>query len=207
MKSLIIETTTEEGLTAISSFQEILYQGDIPKGFQQSRYLIPEIERGLKSTGLSLKDLSFIAVGVGPGSYTGIRVGAMVAKTFSWVTGVPLVPISYLEGIAPLEDGPFIAALDAKISGVYALFGEKKEGGITFLGPPQVISLENLPEGYTIYTPHAAALAKKCRSRIFIERFADISLLVKTACDRFAQGVTANDRTLELQYLREWCPS
>lgn len=212
MKSLLIETSTEEGICALYSHYEELFYSELLKGFQHSRFLIAEIERGFLKEKISLKDLSFIAIGAGPGSYTGIRVGAMTAKTLSWASKVPLVPITYLEGIAPLEDGPFFAALDAKISGAYVLFGVKKGELIEYAIAPEVLSLEALSLRASgtiqVVSPHAKILEKKWHDKQlkgevqWIERGADSSLLIKRAADRFQQGMIASDRTLELLYLR-----
>lgn len=213
MKSLLIETSTEEGLSSIYSYKVPLFQSNI-KGFQHSRTLMKEIDRGLKSTNLSISDLSFIAVGVGPGSYTGLRVGVMVAKTFSFATKVPIVAISSLEGIVPLVDGPFAAALDAKISGVYVLFGEKKGDQVHYRGPIEVLSLEALSEcvqeRIPIISPHAFQLEKKWKEKNlkedaqFVEGVINPQYLIEKACARFENQEIANDRTLNIRYLREW---
>jgi tRNA threonylcarbamoyladenosine biosynthesis protein TsaB len=62
--------------------------------------LLPNIEELLASLALKPKDLQAIAVGKGPGSYTGVRIGVTAAKTFAWSIGLPLIAISSLEAMA-----------------------------------------------------------------------------------------------------------
>jgi tRNA threonylcarbamoyladenosine biosynthesis protein TsaB len=62
--------------------------------------LLPNIEELLTSLALKPKDLQAIAVGKGPGSYTGVRIGVTAAKTFAWSIGLPLIAISSLEAMA-----------------------------------------------------------------------------------------------------------
>jgi tRNA threonylcarbamoyladenosine biosynthesis protein TsaB len=62
--------------------------------------LLPNIEALLASVALKPKDLQAIAIGRGPGSYTGVRIGVTAAKTFAWSIGLPLIAISSLEAMA-----------------------------------------------------------------------------------------------------------
>lgn len=65
-----------------------------------SVYLMPAIEEALNQAGLSLGALQGIAVGKGPGSYTGVRIGITVAKTMAWTLKLPVAGVSSLEALA-----------------------------------------------------------------------------------------------------------
>ncbi len=65
-----------------------------------SRRLLGEMDSLLRNNGLTLGDLTAFAVGLGPGSFTGVRVGVTTAKTLAQVTGKPLVGISSLDAYA-----------------------------------------------------------------------------------------------------------
>jgi tRNA threonylcarbamoyladenosine biosynthesis protein TsaB len=65
-----------------------------------SIHLIPSIQQLLESAGLHPRELDAFAVGVGPGSYTGVRIGVTVAKTLAWTHGMALLGVSSLEALA-----------------------------------------------------------------------------------------------------------
>lgn len=99
--------------------------------------LIEHIEQGLKDQDLTLKDLSLISVGLGPGSFTGLRVGLAVAKGLSRVSGAPIIGVSTLASMAYAmhSKGPTWAAIDARRREVYAGLYQRDERG-------QLITLE-----------------------------------------------------------------
>lgn len=66
----------------------------IPRG--HSRLLQPTLASVLKTSGLTVKDVTGVAVGMGPGSYTGVRLGVTTAKAMALTLGVPLIPVSTL---------------------------------------------------------------------------------------------------------------
>ena len=78
-----------------------------------SRRLLGEVDGLLAGEGLALADVSAIAVGIGPGSFTGVRVGVTTAKTLAQVTGKPLVGVPTLDAYAWGwgEDGPTLVVL------------------------------------------------------------------------------------------------
>lgn len=96
--------------------------------------LLEHIEQGLLDQELTLKDISLIAVGLGPGSFTGLRVGLAVAKGLSRVSGAPIVGVSTLAAMAyamqtPHAQGPTWAAIDARRREIYAGLYQRDEQG------------------------------------------------------------------------------
>ncbi len=165
MDVLIIETSTERGIVAFYRHGERVFFEELPFGYRSSRLLLPSIERGFEELGIKPKDLTYIAVGVGPGSYTGMRLGAIVAKTLAFACDIPLVGVCSLNGFLPKKECKFAAIVDAKISGAYVLIGEKLGDQATYYSTPEVYILERLKkklEGITtLVTPHATTLQAK----------------------------------------------
>ncbi len=106
MLTLLIETSTERGLIALFDETTALFQVDLPFGYNNSKYLLPMLKQELKESSHTLDQIALVAVGIGPGSYTGIRIGATVAKTLSFAQKLPLIGICSLEGFIPNRDGP-----------------------------------------------------------------------------------------------------
>ena len=90
-----------------------------------SRRLMGEIDSLLTRNGLALPDLTAFAVGLGPGSFTGVRVGVTTAKTLAQVMGKPLVGVGTLDAYAavwmtPGDDGSLVPVLPSRRGEVYA---------------------------------------------------------------------------------------
>ena len=87
-----------------------------------SESLIPVVDKLLKKHALSLTDIGCLAVGIGPGSFTGLRVGVMSAKIICYLTNIPLVGISSLEAIAfgaSCSEERVAVTLDARKNQIY----------------------------------------------------------------------------------------
>lgn len=146
MYSLLIETSSERGLVAVLNKNEVLFSEELPFGLQNSKYLIPAIQKGLQETSLTIPNLSFIGVGIGPGSYTGMRIGFMTAKTLAYACNIPLVSLSSLQTYAYTGQEPFAVIVDAKISGVYLIKGLYSNHHVKWLSDPCVCPLDQLSE-------------------------------------------------------------
>ena len=95
-----------------------------------SRRLLGEVDGLLIRNGLTLADMTAFAVGLGPGSFTGVRVGVTTAKTLAQVTGKPLVGVGTLDAYALVLqklDCPFLPILPSRRGEVYAALYEHGE--------------------------------------------------------------------------------
>ncbi|PYI52913.1 tRNA (adenosine(37)-N6)-threonylcarbamoyltransferase complex dimerization subunit type 1 TsaB [Paenibacillus flagellatus] len=97
---LAIDTSTAALTVALASGGRIVAERSSRAERNHSIKLLPEIEAMLKEAGVAPSDLDAVAVGTGPGSYTGVRIGVTVAKTFAWSLGIPVVGVSGLEALA-----------------------------------------------------------------------------------------------------------
>jgi len=143
-----VDTTTPSGSVALlrgpSLFAEI--NQDSPATF--SERLLPAIRFLLESNELSIQDVEGFAVAVGPGSFTGIRIGLSTIKSFAYPSGKPIVPVSTLEALARKIQHPknrlICPLLDAKKNEVYAALFESKAGGLQELIPQGAYSPDAL---------------------------------------------------------------
>ncbi|UQZ88748.1 tRNA (adenosine(37)-N6)-threonylcarbamoyltransferase complex dimerization subunit type 1 TsaB [Deltaproteobacteria bacterium Smac51] len=132
---------------------DILVEFELEGGPSHSQILPPQIEALLKSAGLSPVELDLLAVGRGPGSFTGLRTGLSLAKGLAMGAGRPLMGISTLETLAAsmiFEEGAALAApvIDARHLEIFtALYRASKAGGLDLecLLPPQPVS----PAGFS----------------------------------------------------------
>jgi tRNA threonylcarbamoyladenosine biosynthesis protein TsaB len=101
MNVLALDTSSDCSVVAVSADGRVTEDNGARAG--DSRHgdvLLPRIEAQLKSAGLTLGQLQLIAVGLGPGSFTGLRVGLATAKGLALATGLPLRGVSSVEVLA-----------------------------------------------------------------------------------------------------------
>ena len=125
MKILALETSAKAVSAAVSENGRILASGYQDTGLTHSRTLMPIVEHILKNTDLKLSDMDAIAVAVGPGSFTGLRIGAATAKGFALALDKPIVAVPTLDALAynVFETNKFICPImDARRNQVYAAF-------------------------------------------------------------------------------------
>ena len=99
-KLLAIETTGLRGSVACADGGKLLTSELLRSDQRSAQSLIPAIESILKSRGWAPADLGGVAVAVGPGSFTGLRVGVTTAKVLAWACGAALYGIDSLEAAA-----------------------------------------------------------------------------------------------------------
>src|SRR5262245_30595979 len=98
---LIIETATQRGLVALCNDSQVLATEEFPVGLGESGRLEPALDVLFQKLRAAPRDLEYVAVGIGPGSYTGIRVGVSASKALSFALQIPLVGISTLRAFVP----------------------------------------------------------------------------------------------------------
>ena len=136
MKSLLIDTSTNTNFLALSDEGEIVSFKILEGQKNLSERIFIELGALLKEGGISLQDLAYIAAGIGPGSYMGMRTAATIAQTFSFASNIPLIefysPLAYL----PDQDGTFAFIGDGKMGQLFVFKGEKKGLVLENIKPP-----------------------------------------------------------------------
>src|SRR5712671_1633891 len=98
--TLAIETSGPLGSVAVIEAGQVLGEETLELGRQHGQSLIPTIGRVLADSGKKARDCQLVAVSVGPGSYTGLRVGVVCAKTLAYVANCRLAAVDTLQSIA-----------------------------------------------------------------------------------------------------------
>jgi tRNA threonylcarbamoyladenosine biosynthesis protein TsaB len=102
--------------------------------------LLPLVEQALAQAGLAWGDVDRLAVGVGPGGFTGLRIGIATARALAQSNGLPLVPVGSLAALAAGAEGTVAAVLDARRGEVFAGVWEAGRE----LMPPAALAPEEL---------------------------------------------------------------
>ena len=134
MKLLAFDTSTETLSIAVGGGAHApVLEHTAAGGPQASAALIPAVQALLAQAGLALGQLSAIAFGRGPGSFTGLRTAAAVAQGLGFGAGVPVLPIDTLLAVAEEAHGArgatrLVAVLDARMDQVYWAAYERVDG-------------------------------------------------------------------------------
>lgn len=125
MRVLSIDTATESASVAVIEENKLLCEININHKLQHSVILMEEIDKALSYLKMSLDDIDGYVLSKGPGSFTGLRIGAAVIKGLSQGSGKPFIAVSSLDGLANslnFADGIIISIIDALRDKVYARF-------------------------------------------------------------------------------------
>ena len=148
MNILSISTSSDICSVCVGNETHIQKENYIRNARTHSEHLMPLIEQTLKDCQLDLKDIDYFACDIGPGSFTGIRIGIATVKAIAQITGKPICAISSLEGLAYAIEKPstWIASLvDARNDQVYAGLWDDKHQAIDELMADDIhIVLEKL---------------------------------------------------------------
>ena len=128
---LAIDTSTHRAAVALARPGDPVRSAPPDPGRRHGRELIPSIAALLEAEGLTVADLGAVAVGLGPGSYTGLRIGLTAAKCLAFAAGKPLIALDSLEAIArnaPETCRNVAVAVDAQRGDAYVAEFAREDG-------------------------------------------------------------------------------
>ena len=145
MKVLSIETSSKICSVAILEDTKLVKKIELNNGLTHSESLMPLIKQILEETNLTLSQMDLLVCDIGPGSFTGIRIGVATVKAFSGSLDIPAVGISSLEGLAYSikKDGLICSIIDCKNDNCYYAVYQLENGQYTLLESPKADSVEN----------------------------------------------------------------
>ena len=122
--NLLIDTSDKYLTVGISLNNKIVYSTSFEAWQRQSEFLVVEINKALKDVNIELKDIDTIVCGLGPGSYTGVRIALTFAKVLASTTNVKIKTISSL-AILGSRDISFVALINARSNRSYIAIYDK----------------------------------------------------------------------------------
>jgi tRNA threonylcarbamoyl adenosine modification protein YeaZ len=187
---LAFDTATPAVTVALHDGAKIVATESAVDARRHGELLAPFIDRALRSAGAGRGDLTAIAVGTGPGPYTGLRAGLVTARVLGSALRIPVDGICTLDIIAAAvcsQSGEFLVATDARRKELYwarySAAGER-------LGGPQACPASDLPAGLPV-AGEGALLYPDLAAEPIAPRYPDASGLAALASKRIASGTPA----------------
>jgi tRNA threonylcarbamoyladenosine biosynthesis protein TsaB len=141
MNLLAIETSTEGCSVALLTGTDLIVRSEIAPR-RHAELLLPMCEAVLAEAGVPRRALDAIAVGRGPGAFTGVRLAISAAQGIALALDLPVIPVSSLAALAldaPVDGTPVLAVIDARMSEIYAgTFRRSGDGLVEPIGSESV---------------------------------------------------------------------
>lgn len=217
MLILALDTATEKGSLALVAADRVLMEYALESHGTYLTRLMPGVAALFTTTGHAPADLAAVAVSLGPGNFTGLRIGLATAKTLAWSLNCPLVPVPTMEVLAaqfPFHPHPIGVVMDAKRGEVFwGLFSCPEDQPQMLEGPlrlPVADLPDRLPVPLLLTGPGLSAYSEVLTPQLSPEialappemRWPRAPILARLARQRLKQGQTANPAQLVPTYLR-----
>ncbi len=189
MLILGIETSTRTGSVAVLSEKGVVAQYSLNIEVTHSERLMSTVDRVLKDTGHAIRDFDGFAVAIGPGSFTGLRIGISTVKGLALATEKPIAAVPTLQALAwnvPYAKHRVCPVLDARKNEVYAALYKWEGRALVQTMPECTISIIDLAAtlpGSLVFTGEASLLYRTVIEGQFGDRacFAPVSAILPSA--------------------------
>ncbi len=219
MPVLSLETSTLVSSVALTTEEALVAEITLQTKLTHSERLMPHISIILEMADMTPKDLSAIAISIGPGSFTGLRIGLATAKALAYALQIPVIGVPTLDALAfgCLQPGLCLSPmLDAQKGNVYQAVFEEAEGRLRRMIDTRVISCKaaldelsqfNRPvvlmgEGAILYRQEIAEAGKNlvlAPPQLIIPRAGSVGFLGQ---QMLAGGIRQDVMTMEPLYIR-----
>ncbi len=219
MLILSFDSTAKAASVALTEDTRLLGTTVIDNGLTHSELLLPMAEHLLRENGKGFDDVALYACNVGPGSFTGVRIGVSLVKGLAFGRDIPVAPVSTLESLAenalPL-DGILCPVMDARRGQFYNALFRCENGELVRLTPDRAIAgdelIREIAECYSglpirvlgdgaailLAMPGTEALLPVPELLMRENAYSTARVAYRMACD----GNTVTDRELQPLYLR-----
>ncbi len=213
---LALESSALTASVAVCDGERLLGEYTLNNGNTHSETLLPMVESLLKFLKLSVSDVDLFACSVGPGSFTGIRIGVATLKGLAFSAQKPCVGVSTLEAMAynlSVPNGLICPVMNARRKQVYTALFREKDGGLERLMPDSAISIEELDkllsrydepvylvgDGYDITVQNLSHPVGNTPQRL---RYQSAASVAKAAWLAYQSGEYTSDAEISPIYLR-----
>ena len=219
MITLAFDSTAKAASVAVCDGEKLLALYNLDNGLTQSELLLPMAENMLKSLNLTFGDVELLACAVGPGSFTGVRIGVALVKGIAFGKGIPCVEVSTLDELAENLrglSGIIVPCMDARRQQVYTATYRGRDGELEKLTEDRAMAISELAEELRAYNEpiylsgDGYAVAKRGLEAAGIKVEATPELLItenaysvaRIAVRKYEKGEYTTDLEIAPTYLR-----
>ena len=226
MKILAIDTSSKICSVAVLENDDVIIEKHIDNELTHSQKLMPMIDEILKECNLKLSDFGLLACCVGPGSFTGVRIGVSTVKAFCDVTNIPVCGVNSLESLAcntlnsNIYDNTDIicSLIDAKNDNVYCGIYQKDNNGLNQLEDLYAKNINEVLEILKKYSSssilfvgdgaiaHKYTILQQFSKTTFVEKELNSQTAIsvgKIAFDKYNKGNYGDSNSITPLYLRK----
>jgi len=214
LKILALDTSSEHCSAALLLDGQILQRLELA-GQRHSQLLLPMVRSLLDEAGVALVALDGIAVAVGPGSFTGLRIAVSAGQGLAFGADLPVAGVGTLEALAwGLDAATAVACIDARMGEVYFAACRREAGRLVTLVGPVVARPEALPDlpagpvvgGGNAFARHTAALQARwpdAFQQVRSDAVTEARHVAAVAASRHPEGFRDTPGTLLPVYVRD----
>ncbi len=160
MRILAVDTSTNVASAAILEDQVIIGEYNCNRGKTHSQRLMPMVQHLMETTGLSVNDIDAFSASIGPGSFTGLRIGVTTIKAMAFAAEKPVISVHTLDALAynlPFAENLICPMIDARnnqvFTAIYRFIGDKLERLTDYMGIPvtELADILRKMEGDTVF--------------------------------------------------------
>jgi len=149
MKILAVDTSSVVAGIAVMDDEQLLYEAYSHNRRNHSEILMPLMEHALKSCGMTVQDIDLLAVSIGPGSFTGLRIGVSTIKGLAQALDIPIAGVPTLDVLAHnviTNNSLVCPVMDARRDQVYTALYRREGDFCTRLMPYSALHISELAE-------------------------------------------------------------